>query len=475
MAPFIGREPQLASLRHLWSHPSQATMSAVYGRRRIGKTRLVEEASRSVRMLRFEGLEGASSAQQRRHFRDSLYRQTQNEAHRMANTNEWSDLLLLLASAASAGGDEPTVVFFDEFQWMAAGRQELVGKLKYVWDNHIKDRSRVHLVLCGSVSSFLVRKVVRSRALYGRIDRVIDLGPLPFPEVAQGFFERRSPIEALEYYLLFGGVPRYLEMIDDRRSVRLNVEDLCFRPGSYFVDELDRLFVSHFGTNEHYRKIVEVLADKRQATRSQMSAALGLSSGGTVSNLFEDLRLAGFIEAYGPLHNPSSTHLRRYRLRDPFVHFYFRFIHSVRDRVTRSASGLPLHHALPDTRYNVYRGFAFEDFCRQHASLIAHKLGFSAVAYDAGSWFRRADNRSGAQIDLLFRRADRVVTLCEVKFMRHVGLEVVDEVERKVAALESLDHDAIERVLITARPPSKDLVDEGYFSRILTVDDLTGS
>ena len=82
---------------------------------------------------------------------------------------------------------------------------------------------------------------------------------------------------------------------------------------------------------------------------------------------------------------------------------------------------------------------------------------------------------TGARIDLLFKRADRVITLCEVKFRKHVGREVIGEVERKVAALsEQTDH-TIERVLISARSPSREVRDEGYFSAILTAEDLAAS
>ncbi len=466
---FVGRRAELGVLRGSSELPRRSGITAIYGRRRIGKTRLVTEAYRDVRLLRFEGLEGASSAEQRRHFRNTLYRQSRLEAHRVASASDWTDLLVLLVEHV---GSEPCVVFFDEFQWMAAGRNELVGKLKYVWDNVLGEDARVHLVLCGSVSSFLVRKVLRSRALYGRVDRFIDLGPLGFPEVRAGFFHRRSVREALEAYLVFGGVPKYLEQYDDRRSVRLNLADLCFRPGAFFLDEYDRLFVSHFGNVGHYRRIVELLAERGFATRSQIGRRLGLGSGGRLSELLENLCLAGFVEGYSPVHKPESTYLLRYRIADPFLRFYFRFLRPQRGRIARGARGLPLHQALPDRRYETFLGLAFEHFCHQHAHLLARKLGFSAVAYDHGSWFRRGDLATGAQVDLLFRRADRVLTLCEVKFRQRVGREVIGEVDAKVAALSDLGGYSVEKVLISALPVSRELRDEGVFSRILTAQDL---
>lgn len=467
---FIGRARELQLLRSFLESPSRSRLTAIYGRRRIGKTRLVEEACAGARLLMFEGLEGASSAEQRKHFRNTLYRHTKQEAHRVASASDWTDLLILLFQYA---GTEPCVIFLDELQWLAAERTELVSKLKHVWDSFVSDEARIHLILCGSVSSFLVKKVIRSRALYGRIDQIIDLGPLEFPAVRAGFVEGRSVREALELYLIFGGVPKYLELYDQRLSVRLNLAELCFKPGAFFLAELDRLFVSHFGKVSHYRSIVELIAARGFASRAEIAGKLKLQSGGRLSEMLENLCLAGFLEAYSPVHQPSSTYLQRYRIADPYLRFHYRFIRPQQKRIERSREGLPLSQALPDKRYEVFLGLAFEHFCHQHASLIARKLGFSAVSYSHGSWFRKGDLATGAQVDLLFKRADKVITLCEVKHRERVGLEVIAEVERKVAALSAFFRNhTVEKVLISALPPAATLVNEGYFARILTADDL---
>lgn len=184
--------------------------------------------------------------------------------------------------------------------------------------------------------------------------------------------------------------------------------------------------------------------------------------------------MAGFIEGYGPLHNPGSSHLRRYRVADPFLRFFFRFIQPVRKRIKQLPHGLPLHQALPDRRYEVFRGLALEHLCYHHAHLIAQRLGFSAVLYEYGSWFRKGDLATGAQVDLLFRRADRVLTLCEVKFAQKVGTKVIKEVEQKVQALAAMGRYTVERVLITVHPPTQNLLNEGYFNQVLTVEELFG-
>lgn len=467
--PFAGREAELSLLREATKNLERSRITALYGRRRIGKTRLVEEAYRGFPLLRFEGLECENSRAQKRQFIRTLARHSGRKGHQLTNASDWVDLLMLLSEYV---GNKPCVIFFDEFQWMANGRKDLVSKLKYVWDNCFTQKNRVHLILCGSISSFLVNKVVRSRALYGRIDSVIALGPLSLSEAKGGFFRGRGLREALEGFLAVGGVPKYLEMMRPSLSVKLNLHRLAFRPGGFLLDEFDRLFVSHFGRVPYYRSIVEFLAGRPFATRREIADRCRLQPGGRISTFLEDLDMAGFIEAYTPLERDGSSRLKRYRIADPYLDFYFRFIHPARRRIRSLPDGLPLHQALADRRYDIWRGLAFERFCRQHAGLFAKQLGFSAVAYDHGSWFRRSHLREGVQVDLLFKRADRVLTLCEVKFRDRVGTEVIEEVERKMNLLQGFEGYAVEKVLISVTPPAEKLGREGYFARILTIEDL---
>jgi uncharacterized protein len=471
LPPFIGRKNELRQLREAVDDMPRSSISVIYGRRRVGKTRLVNEAYSGKKILSFEGLEGAGSAEQKRHFLKILYSHSHAREHAMIGAADWTDLLILLSKYV-AGLGVPVVVFFDEFQWMAAGRGALVSKLKYVWDNFFLPTGGVHLILCGSISSFLVKKVVRSKALYGRVDRIIQLGPLGFQEVREGFFSRRSILEALDYYLIMGGVPKYLEMFDERRSITLNLARLCFTPNAYFIGEFDRLFTSHFGKVPQYRSIVELLAANRFATRGEIAQHLKIKSGGRVSEWLENLHLAGFVQSYGPSHNPGSTRLRRYRISDPYLRFYFKFIRPLEARIAQSDEPVALHQALPDNRYRVFLGLAFEQFCCQNAALLARKIGFGIVAYDHGPWFTRKDSPKGAQIDLVYIRADNVITLCEIKYKRRLGVEVIEEVEKKTDALRAVDKRTIEPVLISAHPPSTQVYEQGYFVKILTADDL---
>ncbi len=471
---FVGRTKELDSLRRwqMEAHPRRSQISAVYGRRRIGKTRLVEQAAKGTRFFKFEGLEGEDEAAQRAHFTHTLFGYSANLAHKLFRSDNWIDHLQLLSAFL---GDEPAIVFFDEFQWMAAEKPDLVSRLKYAWDNFFDKHNQVHLILCGSISSFIVKKVINSKALYGRIDHILHLKAMSVQELGNAFLRDRSTTDHLDYYLCVGGVPKYFELYDRSKSVRLNLQSLCFTQDAYFNNELERLFVSHFGKSAHYRQVIENLALKRFAKREDIIAQTSLSPGGRASVVLDELELGDFIESYGPVHNSDSRILKRYRIVDYFLRFYYAFIHPIKQQI--GPNTLPLHRALPDQKYAIWRGLAFEHYCRQNAATIARILGFSAVRYQCGAWFRRAEMRSGAQVDLIFTRADGVITLCEVKYSESLGTDVFRQTQRKTQAL--LDSPlnkgkdfTIEKVLVTALPAPKAVIEEGYFSRIITLDEL---
>jgi len=472
---FLGRQRELALLRDWNERWDRSFLTVLYGRRRVGKTRLVREAFAEAELLTFEGIEGETSVVQKRSFLERLAELSGRSILATARTGSWREILIALSDfIVERYGDRPVVVLFDEFQWMACGRTSLVSNLKYVWDNYLGRRGRVHLILCGSICSFLVRQVMRSKALYGRVDLEIALKPLRLPEIVDVFHPPRSLKEVTELYMTLGGIPRYLEMVDPTMSTASNLERLCFMASGLLVGEFERIFTSHFGANEAYRSLVATLAGRGRMERSELAAACKMAPSGNLTRYLEDLALAGFIEYDVPVTKPRAQKNGRWRLLDPYLRFYFRFIRDHLGAIEHGTGSRGMGSLVSGSRLAAWRGLAFERCCLQHHEELARALGFSAVRYDVGPWFGRGHDER-AQIDLLFCRADGVWTLCEAKFTDDpVGRDIVADVERKVAALPNPRHRTIERVLITAAPPTSDLETSGDFNRILRLEDLCG-
>ena len=467
---FIGRKYEFKLLKEHLANKTNGSLIAIYGRRRIGKTRLIFEFFKNHNIIAFEGLEGGSTQEQKEHFLSTLAKISKDPSFSLHAKSSWSEILIKLSEWL---GKKKAIVFFDEFQWIAANRTELVSHLKYVWDNYFTKKNNIHLIVCGSISSFIYKKVLRSKALYGRIDLEINLKPLPANDFIQEYKNKRSILELLEFYLFAGGVPQYLNLYKRSKSVQLNIQSLICSKDSYLVKEFERIFIGHFSKNKHYRSILNFLAKNKYATKDQVERKISITSGGRTTSYLENLELSGFIEEIIPIGSSIDTKLARYRVADNYLQFYFRFIKPKLKLLRQSKEALPLNKLMSEQQYAIWRGLAFERFCSGHHDLISSALGFSAVRYEYGSYYKRADLKTGTQVDLLFKRADDVITLCEVKWQKNLSAKkLIEQIEKKKERLEDLKYHHIEPVLITALPVSKDFNKEGYFSRVLTPEDL---
>ena len=466
---FVGRQIEMKALRS-WLERGQSALTAVYGRRRIGKTRLIEEAY-GDKLFKFEGLENQSAATQRLHFRDTLADYTNDINYRHLESKSWKTLLVALSRLI---GKRQAIVLFDEFQWLAAERTELVSTLKFVWDNYFSKHNNVHIIVCGSISSFIVKKVIKSKALYGRIDLKIYLKPLRLSEIKGGFFPKIPDEEIVQYWMALGGVPKYLEMCSLEKSFEQNMIHLFFSPLSPLQDELENLFVSHFGKRPEYQKAIQFLANKRYASRKQIANKLGISSGGGLSKILEELQFAGFVEECFFLQEFGRPRTIAYRISDPFLRFYFKFVRFQTKKLANAHAPLSVQLALPSQQYKVWRGLAFELSCYHHAQEIAQELGFSAVDYQVGMVFSQPDI---PQVDLAFSRSDNVMIICEIKYKERVGKEIIAKSKKQLAQLQhrirSRRNKQMHAVLISATKPEPIVFESHYYTRILGLDALT--
>lgn len=470
---FLGRQYELQTLGEEWGR-DRSSLLVLHGRRRIGKTRLLSEFSKGKSVFRFEGLEKGDLPSQLSHFSTQLGLQTKNQLLSKIHPDSFKEAFDLLTGALPKKGKH--LVIFDEFSWMIGEDEAQVALFKYYWDNFWAARGNLMMVLCGSINSFMVKKVLFSSALYGRINREIKLDPLSLQESRPFLGPSRPNRDQLDLYLIFGGVPMYLEEIDPHESVVATVNRLCFTKDAFFVREFERLFRDEFKKYNVYAKIVESLAKRSSLSYSEILKTLKTGVGGGYRDYLDNLALANFAESFTPL-GKSDTQLIRYRLIDEYLLFYFSLIKPNLRMIESNTSHSLFLNFLGKTKWRTWMGFAFERFCLKQALHIQKHLRIDQLVKNYGSYFSRqttADN--GLQIDLLFERHDRVVTLCEIKYTdRAIGTEIIPEIEKKTNLLTRFKRETIERVLITVNEPSKSLRESRYFHRILCLDDFFGS
>jgi uncharacterized protein len=465
---FFGRKVEKEQLEALIERP-RPCIAVIYGRRRVGKSELIRQATQGRNLLSFEGLEGQSKQKQIRNFLFQLAEQTGTERKQISN---WQEALILLRDLTAHG---QWVIVLDEFQWIANYQNELVSVVKMIWERYLSRNPEVTLILCGSIASFMKSKVLKSSALYGRTDYELNLRALQLHEIAQ-FFPEKGTDEILETAMLVGGIPKYLELVAEHPSVYDAIEGLAFSPSGFFQTEYDRLFASHFGKKPIYRRIIRLLSDNPYGlTVSRIAAELGIAAGGSLSRQLDDLESAGFLHAMIPFDKPDNSKLLKYVLIDAYVRFYTAIIRG--EQRTQTMPGTQFRALMSSPSYRSWLGRSFEYLCMQHHREISRILGFEGIPYRVGPFFQRKNlNAPGVQIDLLYERSDKVLVLCEMKYLLGtVPGEIISQTDKKVAALQQkYPSRTILKVLLTRSSATETVARSGYFFRIIRADELIG-
>jgi len=465
---FIGRTHELHTVE-LASTSGEASILIVYGRRRVGKTELIEHALKKRHLIKLEGVEGGNTQAQMYRVLYQLSKALHDPSILQENFSTWLELFDFIATKMTSG---QWTLYLEELQWLAEYNTVLISDLKYVWDNSLRHNSELLLVLCGSSPSFMKNQVVHSKALYNRSLYEINLQEFSLNEAKELLVERSSR-EIMDAYLTVGGIPEYLKRVHRHSSIQIGICEESFKKDSYFSNEKNRIFISSFSTNVHYQHIVDYLSQVKFATRKELEQHLGARGGGNLTNIIKDLELCGFIERYSPYSSQSNSHLVRYCIADSYLRFYFKFIAPLHSRIQQGDYDHSPLQALNQESYQKWLGFSFERFCRKRSSLIAKILGFSAVRYTSGAFFNRATQQMGYQIDLLFDRADKVLTLCEIKYTQgKTNTDVIEEFEEKLHLFPKDPGKTIEKVLISAAGASNALHQRAYFDRIITLEEL---
>lgn len=467
----VGRIPELAVLTGI-GHSKQASIVVVHGRRRVGKTTLIEHVFQDRGMIKIEGVEGGNKSRQIETALMMLAQHVKDPMIARLQFTRWFEFFEYLARFLTTGVQ---TLYLEELQWLASYSDELISDFKLVWDNYFKKNPDLLVVLCGSSPSFMVSKVVKSKALYGRSQHELHVDPFTLSETVDYFGKSYSLNAVMDSYLSIGGIPEYLSYLRSSKSTYLELCNQSFRKDGYFLNECERVFVSSLAKNKHYRKIVEYLAKQRFSTRPAIAKKLSLDSGGTLSALLQDLEMSGFVRSYVPYDKAEGSKLVRYEIADHYLQFYYRFIAPVKKKIDQNMYRDNPTKALNLSDYQQWLGYSFERWCRHNHSLIAKILGFSAVNYDVGPYFSKATPAT-FQVDLLFSRADKVLTICEVKYTKApVSKSVIKDFERKMELLSIPSSYSVQRVLISAEGADAGVTNAGYFDDIIDLAKLSGS
>ena len=413
----IGRTQETKKLLQLYGR-NKADFVAIYGRRRVGKTYLVDEVLKDKITFHHAGLspvenrkKGAMEAQLK-HFWYSLQRYGIECEH---CPSDWMEAFFVLEKWLQEKDDvSKQVVFLDELPWMDTPRSGFVTALEGFWNTWACHRKNLMLVVCGSANSWILDNLINNHGgLYGRVTCEIKLAPFTLRECEDFLHEKGihySRYDIVQSYMIFGGIPFYLDYFENDRSLAQNVDALLFSDQAVLKNEFDRLFSSVFSNPAQMKDIVEFLYTKNAGyTRGEIAKKMGMTSGGVLSARLNALIGSDFVVRYIPFGMKQNE--AHYKLTDPFCLFYLHFMNQ-----KQSPSPYFWLQNQNTPTINSWRGFAFENVCFNHIGQIKAALGISGVRSTQSAWSKRSDDLDGTQIDLLINRDDHVINACEIKF-----------------------------------------------------------
>jgi AAA+ ATPase superfamily predicted ATPase len=423
---FVGRISELNLLDELYAS-SKSEFLVLYGRRRVGKTRLLTEwlTTRKIKPIFFVSEQDS---------KESLLRQFSQIVYKKAfpslpipDTFSFANWEQVWNQIGELAKQERLVVFIDEFTYMMAADSTLASNLQRAWDA-ILENTNIFLCISGSHLGMMVRGILSGTApLYGRTTAKMELKPLPFG-ITKFYFERYSAPERVMLYSVFGGIPHYWRLIDQNKSVSDNIKRLLLSPGGNLKDEPRILLNDYISDPNNYIAILRAIANG-YATPKEIENFTGIPNL-HLSQYISNLASTGYVVKKLPATAGPSSRAGRQVITDPFLRFYYRFIQS---RLTQLEMG-EIDQTLEELQKHMvdYVGaYTWEEICREW-TIRASNRGILPLYPD----HVESDWRKDYQVDVVgINTMKKHLILGECKWIRERGKpNILQELVEKKAS-----------------------------------------
>jgi len=428
MAKIIGREEEISRLKY-YASSDRAEFVAIYGRRRVGKTFLINQVFESQFVFAVTGVMNGKRETQFKALADAfdMYNYKVEK-----QPEDWMEAFRILRHflMERMSNRRRNVVFIDELPCFDTQKSEFVDALGYFWNSWASLQDNLMLIVCGSATSWMIDNIIDNHGgLHNRITHEIHLTQFTLGETAHFLSKKKfgwDKMSVLKTYMCLGGIPYYLSLLDPRYSLEQNIDLLYFNHKGELRLEFDRIFSALFKTSEPYIRIVEALFDNKQGlSREEIARLLKTESSGKLSEMLQNLVNCDIIRFSRIKQKKISDRKGIYQLMDFYMNFYLRFVKNK----TNDENFWVKNINTP--AINTWFGLTFEKVCMAHISQIKNALKLQAVSTEYYSWRGKEpdDNGKLRQIDLIIERADSLTSVCEMKFSSDKFLLDEDEME----------------------------------------------
>ena len=428
----IGRRKELDLLDSV-CEDKISKLLVVHGRRRIGKTYLIDYMFQQHRtdclFFKFTGSADQDSSIQRDYFVEAIYKWFKAEP--TTPITKWHQAFIFLKRVIDKqlekeDKQKKVIIFIDEVAWI--DRHNKAGFLSafgHFYNDYIESNNNLIVILCGSNASWIKNKILKDTngPLYHRVDLEIAMKPFDLKETKEYLIkEKRFDIDnksVVDIYMILGGIAKYLSYLDSKLSISQNINNLFFNLNSPLYDEYESNFKSLFYDKAtSHKKIIDLLSNKQSGyTIQELNKLINDNKITAIKNHIDELIDTGFIKPVSMFGKKAKD--TKYIIIDSFSLFYNKWVKPL------SKNDIASLINYFDTKSNshdyiIWQGFAFETVCIANIELYLKQRGLAAALKSVGYWNYQADSEieddRGAQIDILIEYTNNTYDIVECKY-----------------------------------------------------------
>ncbi len=413
---FIGRDKELNALDKLYKS-DKFEFVVIYGRRRVGKTALINQFIGDKKSIYFMGIE-SNEKQNLENFSKSIIEFSSG----IQTETSFASFQVALEYVFKLAENERVILAVDEYPYVARSSKSLASILQLLIDKN-KDTSKLMLILCGSSMSYMEDHVLAYKApLYGRRTAQMKILPFDFEESCRYFQKLANEDKALIYGIV-GGTPQYLLQMSDKLSVEENIKNTYLNPMSFLYEEPVNLLKQEVREPAIYNAIITAIATGH-TRMSEISSKVGEDTN-VCANYIKNLINLGIIQRETP-YGEKESKKSIYSIEDNMFYFWYRFVLDNNSVIARGAADLVYKRIEP--QLSNYMGRVFEEICMQYLwkQLLAGNTPIEFISL--GRWWGNDPiQRSQAEIDIMGEQDSESALFAECKWRNEkVDLDILE-------------------------------------------------
>ena len=462
---FIGRKYELSVLEETYNKPG-FQMTVVYGRRRVGKSRLITEFIKGKKASYYV----ASKTSIEDNVKKWSSQVVKDLAPNMAGLSI-DNLEGFFRFVGNLAEKEKIVLALDEIPYIAESDESFLSRFQVAVDTIFATKN-IHLIICGSAISFMEKEILSEKSpLFGRQTNQIFLRPFNYLESAE-FVPHYSAEDKAVVYGVTGGVAKYLTLFDDNRSLDDSLISNFFTTSGYLFEEPINLLTQEFRTINTYNTVIEMCAGG--ANRVNEIANKAHITTATLSYVLKSLNTVGIISKVTPMTEKENRKRSVYEVTDSMYRFWYSFIPNARAAIEMHRGDVYYNNYVKN-KIHSFMGKVFEDMCRHYTLLQGLDGNLNCLVTNVGSWWGPGHDRMPTDIDVVgIDDANNKAVLGECKFKNEVIDKEVYEALMDRRGLIDKRYEEVEYMLFSLSGFSKWVKENADPDRVrmVTLEDL---